>query len=162
MHDLIKGDARILSTTPDEHSTIEAINNALAGTRKAQITSTSTGKRNFESPYALVRHGAQTSFISYLLSGAGGAELKISNTARIPYEDQVTHIDGPIAVFDSIGKAYILASIAEVYWYYRKNGLLDQIPFYYFFKDLRANYPKQIQEHTDTLNGLLSKYVRKQ
>lgn len=160
MHDLIKNDARILAATVDESSAIDALNNALLrndATRKAKIDAS---QRTYKSPYALIRHGAQTSFLSYLLSNDGASELEIPDTARMPKEDQILNIDPNIVMFDEAGKAYILDSISKIYWFYKTNDLLNQIPFYYFFKDLRTVAANQtnLDKYTTYLNSILSKY----
>jgi hypothetical protein len=167
MHDLIQKNNRILATTPDEHSIIEFLNNAMLqsdATRKGNVDKTKGTKRNYESPYALIRHGAQTSFMSYLLSNPSELSKGIppsDNLIRIPYEDQVMNIDSNILMFDESGRTFNLDSVSKVYWYYDKNGLLDQIPFYYFMKDLKTNdkYSEELGGFATDINNMLKNYI---
>lgn len=169
MHDLLGKTGRILATTPEEHSAIEYLNNAMLATdssRGTNVTNTKGSKRNFESPYALIRHGAQTSYMSYLLSNEGKTDLtkalSTNPTTKLPHQDQVMNIDANIVMFSSDGKAYILNSIEKIYVFYKNNGLLNQIPFYYFFADLQTKYPanKKLGEYANTINGFLKNYIK--
>ncbi len=150
MHDLLFKWNRIVAGTPDEHSYVETLNNALlAGDadRKAHVVATLGGtERNFHSPYALIRHGAQTSYMSFLLSNekelAKCLEIVKEQEAQgkicLVAEQSVVNISDSIVMFESDGNAYILSGLKEVYSYYASRGLLQQIPFYYFFKFLKG------------------------
>lgn len=168
MHDLIKNNNRILATTPDEHSIIEFLNNAMLlkdPTRKENVDRTKGVGRNYESPYALIRHGAQTSFMSFLLTNDGKKDmlkaLQADNLAKLPYEDQVMNIDSNIVMFDENMHAFHLDSISKVYWYYINNKLEKQIPFYFFVKDLK-NTPKfkaRLDGFATDINKMIQNYV---
>lgn len=166
MHDLIKNNNRILAATVDEMSAIDQLNNAMLANetgRKEKVTkSIGEGGRSYSSPFALIRHGAQTSFISYLLSEEGKSELKVPDTARLPLEGVVTTIDPDIVVFTASGEAYILKTIAEVYNFYKKFDLLKQVPFYNFFDDLKKDERNKVKldEYTRYINGILKKSLR--
>lgn len=158
MHDLLANNKRILANTPDEGSTIGALNNSIysfEAIRKAKITDSSL--RTYKSEYALIRHGAQTNFMSYLLCASGSSDLVIPEIARIPSQGQVTTIDDNIVFFDKLGKAYQLDSLAKVYSFYAKNNLLDQIPFYYFFDDLTKTPANKtvISGYSQAINSIL-------
>lgn len=147
MHDLLKVTngtlARILATV-DEESAIEQFNNAILNadaTRKtavdASLANITPKPRLRESQYALIRHGAQTSFMGYLL-GPGGTEITATPGIPHPLQNAVVEIDPNICIFDTNGDAYILNGIPSIYAYYKAKNMLDQIPFYYFFRDLRG------------------------
>lgn len=169
MHDLLKKVGggplnRVLSGTPDEASAIDAFNLAMLKSdpaRKARVdawvNATQPAKRLATSEYALIRHGAQTSFISYLL-GPGETELRADRTATtIPLENQVNNIDPKICVFAADGQAFILDGVASIYRYYADNNLLDQISFYYFFKDLRTTYNAELNGFATEINTYIAK-----
>lgn len=172
MHDLLKTSGgrtdRILPSV-DEEAAIDAINKAILAVdtaRQTKVTASLTDTpdvRVRNSQYALIRHGAQTSFLSYLL-GPGGAELKPDpkappgSPARIPLEAAVNNIDASICIFDALGNAYILEGVAAIYKYYAANNLLDQISFYYFFNDLRKNNVENdrvLNGYADEINGYI-------
>ena len=103
MHDLLKYDGkeyvRILADTPDEHSAIDYFNLAMPGQDEQRFTKIKEvydkhDKRTADSGYALIRHGAQTSFMCYLHGIAGSKELekmlskKDSCSDKIPWEDK--------------------------------------------------------------------------
>lgn len=160
LHDLLKDKKRVLADNPDEKYILSALSDSMLKyksndpryvPRKKQVMRTSDAGRRYESPYSLIRHGAQTSFISYLLLGKSYTELKNFTDRGVPYRgtiyDEVSSrkidpdkkiktlamIDDPIVIFDSTGKSYLLDSVPKVYYYYKKEGLIDQLPFYYFF-----------------------------
>lgn len=166
MHDLIKNDYRILAATIDEESAIDQLNDALLindKNRKDNVEkSINENQRKSSSSYALIRHGAQTSFISYLLSNEGKGEIKIPDTARLPLEGTVTTIDPDIVVFMPNGEAYILKSISEVYHFYKKFNLLNQVPFYNFFDDLKKEEKnkQKLDSFSKYINELLGKSLR--
>lgn len=166
MHDLIKNNNRIIAATIDEKSAIDQLNNALLSTDENRMENLkkhlNENQRTYDSSYALIRHGAQTSFISYLLSEEGKGDLEIPTTARLPLEGSVTTIDPDIVVFTPNGEAFILKSISEVYNFYKKFDLLHQIPFYNFFADLKANesYRQKLDEYTIYINQILEKSLR--
>lgn len=167
MHDLIKNNSRILAATIDEKSAIDQLNNALLRNdeiRKEKVKkSINENQRIYSSSYALIRHGAQTSFISYLLSDEGKGDLKITDTARLPLEGTVTTIDPDIVIFLPNGEAYILKTISEVYNFYKKFNLLSQVPFYNFFDDLKKvdTYKPKLDSYTKYINELLKKSLHK-
>lgn len=181
MHDLLKCSGgsvtRILAGTPEESSAIDALNLGILPAQTASplnqvVISQSdltrrervyermtrgghTDERSFKSAYALIRHGAQTSFVSYLLSHSGVAEIPedIAGQHRIYLEQAVTKLDPEIVVYDNNKNAYLLDSIDAVYSFYYNNNLLNQIPFYYFFEDLRAK-GVNLDAYTTQLNTL--------
>ncbi|MQA42481.1 hypothetical protein [Rugamonas aquatica] len=171
MHDLLKKVGggplnRVLAGTPDEASAIEAFNLAILNgdpARKtkvnAWVNASQPAKRLATSEYALIRHGAQTSFISYLL-GPGETELRADRAATtIPLEDLVNNIDPKICVFAADGRAFILDTVAKIYRYYADNNLLDQIPFYYFFRDLKKldpNYKRDLVTYAREINAYIA------
>ncbi|MBB3121500.1 hypothetical protein [Pseudoduganella violacea] len=167
MHDLLKFSHgrcnRILAGTPDEASAIDAFNSAILNEdkeRKNRVTASLAATpeaRLRASEYALIRHGAQTSFFSYLL-GPGRHELEVpENPKFLQLEAAVNNIDPNICIFDPQGQAYILKGVAEIYSYYALNNLLDQIPFYYFFKDLRSDplYKKELKKFSIEINSYI-------
>lgn len=170
LHDLIKNGTRIVATTPDEHSLMDALNYKLIEgdpIRAEKIKKypyeeecKTSPVRTTHSPYALVRHGAQTSFMDFMLSCQGKIDLEkhLRKPAEelLPAEDKIIKIDKKIVMFDSQGDAYILDSMAKVYAYYKTNQLLRQIPFYYFFNDLRqAGYDEEIKQYSKEINQIL-------
>ncbi|MCX4029565.1 hypothetical protein H0A36_03905 [Endozoicomonas sp. SM1973] len=77
MHDLLKENKRILAGTPDESSTINSLLVKMNEGSKTKIKDTEAVRgRWFNSQYAWIRHGAQTSFISYLLDQNSIEEMK--------------------------------------------------------------------------------------
>jgi len=167
LHDLIKSNNRILASTIDEKSALDQLNNAMLANdeiRKQRVNqSLSENQRKYTSPYALIRHGAQTSFISYLLSEEGKEELVVPDTARLPLEGLVTTIDPDIVVFTSNGEAYILNDISHVYFFYKKYDMLNQVPFYYFFDDLKKDElnREKLDSYSIYINNLLKKSLHK-
>lgn len=163
MHDLIKNNSRILAATIDEKSAIDQLNNSMLGndlSRKNKVNHLiDPDQRTYASSYALIRHGAQTSFISYLLSDEGKGELKIPDTARLPLEGAVTTIDPDMVVFLPNGEAHILKNISEVYHFYKKFDLLKQVPFYHFFDDLKKvdTNKQKLDSFTLYINAILKK-----
>jgi hypothetical protein len=161
MHDLLKKTGsvqtepwgRILAGTVDEKSAVETLNRAMLGCVQDQNRQQAVdaylrqnkNNRNYESRYALIRHGAQTNYMSMLLSSAGEEDLRKARNdilaRRTLPTPGVTDIDKNIVLFDENGLAYIFDQIGTIYAYYAKMGLLNQIPFYYFFSDLKQDYP---------------------
>lgn len=165
MHDLLKEGKRVLSNTPEEASTIH---NLLVIMDKGGLHIKEKEKfegRWFNSPYAWIRHGAQTSYISYLLSGYNSTELKERlnyEIDKLPLQGKVTTIDDNIVMFDQQEKAYLLDSRDKIYQYYKDKNLLEQIPFYFFFDDLiKKNEAKKeiIENYAKELYSYLKKTV---
>lgn len=172
MHDLICNGRRPLANTPEELSSMDYLNFAMIS--KDRIRSAKVdlkGKeRHHKSPYALIRHGAQTSYLDYLTTDKGEAELKVKleenlrkiqtdgYVSMLPFGDSVVKIDKNIAVFDNKGKAYILNEVGQIYKFYAKNNLVDQIPFYNFFDTLHGivRYAEEIERFAAYINALLS------
>lgn len=95
-------------------------------------------------PHEAEQYGAQTSFMSFLLSQEGLKEMKVPYQAILPFENEVLNIDeNGMVFFNEKGNAYILNSFQKIYHFYSQKKLidgkvlLDQIPFYFFFKALR-------------------------
>lgn len=172
MHDLICNGRRPLANTPDELSSMDYLNHAMIAKDKFRATKVDLlGKERFhKSPYALIRHGAQTAFFDYLTTDKGEAELKkrLEENLRaigtegyvsmLPYGDMVVKIDENIAMFDQNGKAYMLHGVGQIYRFYVKHNLLDQIPFYNFFDALHGfdEYKMDIERFAAYINALLS------
>lgn len=160
MHDLLKDGDRILAGTSDEESAIQALNAAMlkADGERAKKVKAENSSRMRNSNYALIRHGAQTSYISYLL-GAGSGELTSGKVkpqkGMIPDQDKIANISSDICIFDSDGKAHILKSVGSIYQYYKAQDLLNQVPFYYFFNDLAKKHKREIAEYAT----VISKYM---
>ena len=174
MHDLLKYEkekyVRIVADTVDEHSAIDYFNLAMARDdpqrfEKIQAMYATARKRTADSGYALIRHGAQTSFMCYLHGITGSEELKKmlskgeAHSTEIPWENTIMNIDPNICMFDHLGNAYILNDLKAVYGYYKKKDLLLQIPFYYFFKDIKAKpeYKKKLDDYAAQINEYLRK-----
>lgn len=181
MHDLICKGRRVLATTPEEQSALDKLNLAILAADSVRSARVETRKRCHESPYALIRHGAQTSYFDFLLSCKGEAEMRKAFAQKrkeradaekrakaagtepapdmpmLPFGDSVIKIDDRIAVFDNKGRMFILQGAAAVYRFYRDAGLRDEIPFYYFFHALRqdSRYAGRIDRHIRSLNGIL-------
>lgn len=161
MHDLLKDGNRILAGTSSEATAIEALNNAMLksdGPRAEKIRAEGAGRPQ-QSNYALIRHGAQTSYISYLL-GAGASELtsgKVKPTkGMIPDQDKIANISSDICIFNSAGEAHILTGVGSIYQYYKANELLDQIPFYFFFNDLSKKHKAEIARFADAIGKYIT------
>jgi hypothetical protein len=155
MHDLFHAKKRIVAGTMDENPYIIKLNNAMAREVKRHINVLIKPEQEPETvEYALIRHGAQTMYIDYLLNRERG-ELKIPSDRRfLPDEDSIINIDNHIVMFDNEGKAYILNGVPEICSYYKQNGLFENIPFYYFFHSLRTH-----PNLSDTDKGLLNSYA---
>lgn len=175
LHDFLKNGQRSLDT-----SEIELFNQRLLQggdpTRKKKVDQTSEAGRTLHSPYSPIRHGAQTSFVSFLLSEEGVKEIKVPKDSTLPFENAVLNIDDTgIAFFNEKGNAYILDSIEKIYHFYSHKQLadgkklLDEIPFYFFFKALRKTkfneevyYDEQnralnkLEVYSDYINGIIS------
>lgn len=144
MEDLLHKDKegkyqRVLATTPEEKVLIDALN---ACTSRG-LGQTPKDKRSTANEYSVIRHGAQTSFISYLLSNIGSKELAgevQKDSDSIPFQGSVVTVSSPICVFDGEG-IYILSNVNEIYQFYKSRDLLNEIPFYYFLDDLAKKYP---------------------
>ncbi|NEQ75332.1 MAG: hypothetical protein F6K23_21145 [Okeania sp. SIO2C9] len=153
LHDLFRNKQRVLSSVDERHDLdILALRmiDACPSNRKDKFNSQSG--RAFESPYSLVRHGAQTNFISFLLSHSGEGDLtniiqgwQQDIPARLPLEGAVTTIDDNVIMYDPQGQASFLDSLEKVYHYYQREGLLAQIPFYFFI----ANLKQRVDSETD-------------
>jgi len=174
MHDLFKFASdeykRITADTVDESAPIDLFNHWMAQAidddrRKAVTAIEDKKQRATVSEYSLIRHGAQTSFMCYLHGVAGSKELlKYMQTQnpedgeKVPWQDTVMNISRSICMFDKDGQAYILDAPEKIYWYYKTRGLLKQIPFYYFFKDLAGTPGIPVSEYAETLNRYLRNF----
>lgn len=169
MHDLFKykgSYCRIIAGSPEEESAIDHLNLAIlqgeSGRKKKVDQSIRTGSRRLRtSAYSLIRHGAQTSFMDYLHSLTGSRDLKnffhqTNDMNRIPWENSVMNISAPICMFDKDGRIFLLHTPQEIYGYYKTRGMLEHIPFYYFFKQLREDRPAGfLDEYAETINRYL-------
>lgn len=159
MHDLIKDFGkqvvRIPAGTPEEEAAIEHLNKAMlkADPKRFEKVKADKPSRLRESNYALIRHGAQTSYYSYLL-GAGAWELTSGKVKAekskdgkylIPDQEKIANISSDICVFNPEGEAYILKDEGQIYKYYEEHKLLEQIPFYFFFEPLVKKHGKDLQ-----------------
>ncbi|WP_428223503.1 hypothetical protein [Flavobacterium sp.] len=158
MHDLLKKNIRILANTPEELSTINQLTTAalFSDTERLKKTNNHLGRRH-SSPYSTIRHGAQTNYLSYLIAHPG--ELKsVNDPELLPYENAVLNIDGKLLAITAKG-SYILNSIEEVYNFYKSEGILQQIPPYYFFNYIRSKnaLKNEIPIYTNYINKLLLK-----
>lgn len=179
MHDLIKKGNRIVAATPDEHSAIDQLNGSILRKNiegvsdhqnpdmKRERLVNGTGKRSYLSPYSLIRHGAQTSFMCYMLSTDGRTDLNEAmkeslQCELLPAEDKVLKIDGNILMFDEFGEAYLLDSVRHIYHYYKNKNLLMQVPFYYFFHDLRRidSNKVHLEKYTEYINTICLAKIR--
>lgn len=172
MHDLIWKGVRPSANSPEELSSIDYLNSAILkkDVNRAENVKLGKSERYHKSPYALIRHGAQTAFFDYLTTDKGEAELKEkleenlraigteNYVSRLPFGNLVVKIDEHIAMFDDKGKAYLLNGVGAVYNFYLRHKLLDQIPFYNFFEALHGitAYKKEIEEFAAYINTLLS------
>lgn len=155
MHDLIKDFGkqvvRIPAGTPEEEAAIESLNKSMlkADPKRFEKVKADKPSRLREANYALIRHGAQTSYYSYLL-GAGSWELtsgkvkadKKEGKWLIPDQDKIANISSDICVFNPEGEAYILENEGQIYKYYEEHDILQQIPFYFFFEPLSKKHGK--------------------
>jgi len=124
-------------------------------------------ERLTECEYSLIRHGAQSSYVSYLWSDEGVKELEniyneyvaeTGNKAKnflAHLEESIVKIGTPLCAIDATG-SYILENVEDVVAYYRDRGLLDQIPVYYFINDLK----KRIKEEKKFLLDI-EEYISK-
>lgn len=175
MHDLFLhkgGYCRIIAGSPEEESAIDRLNLAILqeesgkdGRKKKVDQSIRTGSQRLRtSEYSLIRHGAQTSFMSYLHTLTGSRDLRdflrrTDGTNRIPWENSVMNISAPICMFDKDGRIFILHTLQEIYGYYKTRGMLEHIPFYYFFKLLREDRPAGfLDEYAETINCYLRNF----
>jgi hypothetical protein len=158
MHDLVKKGARVFSGTPDEESAIEALNDAMlkADPERSKKVHAEKASHTRDSNYALIRHGAQTSYISYLL-GAGRSEIaKVTvKDGMIPDQEKIANISADICVFTATGEAYLCTGVGSVYKFYEANHLLDQMPLYFFFKDLSAKHQKELAPYAEWISKYL-------
>lgn len=177
MHDLFgfqqSRPVRILAETPDEHSAVDRLNAAMlrAGddARREKVAAIGSAARLATSEYSLIRHGAQTSFMCYLHSITGSKELRAwlldhrtEGLDRIPWQDAVMNISGTICMFDNEGAIFILDTPQKIYRCYKTKEMLQQIPFYYFFKELDDSplpreYAREINEYLCNFCGIPAK-----
>ena len=145
---------RILSSTPDEKSMIDGLNHCMMNNTERSYY-LNTFKRTSQCPYSLIRHGAQSSFVSYLISYEGTDELSkyYNESGRdcIAFVNKLQKLalkieDSRLCAFDETGKIYILNEIKDIYCFYKSKNILDQIPFYYFLYDLENNQCKVEEE----------------
>lgn len=166
MHDLVKNGTRVLAGTPDENSLIDGLAIKLLKTPNLE-RKLDPEQRAFKSRYFLIRHGAQTNFISFLLSHLGETELKKDISTwkkenippRLPKADNVTKIDENVIMYDPKGKVYLLKRVGEVYKYYEHANLLNQIPFYFFIEDLKNNVKDNDNEYLQKCATEINKWL---
>lgn len=124
-----------------------------------------------KSSYALIRHGAQTNYVDFMLSQSSKKDLKklfeeakAKNLAISENPDllkghpeanllpelkehlflaltdnPVVTIEPHIVMFAPDGLIYDLDGLTEIYAFFKKNEILDRIPFYYFFSVLKKS-----------------------
>jgi hypothetical protein len=149
IYDLIKHNHRILAGTSDERDVLGLLNSAIFNADLARKVKAEKGRR-FHAAYSPIRHGAQTSFMDYLLDIGQTGDLRKfpdAKTVRLSIEGKILTIAKHIVLFEDNGTASILNSIARIYQYYKDHDLIEQMPFYYFFNDLR-----NIRENEERLN----------
>jgi hypothetical protein len=164
IHDLVKRNLRILAGTPDERDSIGLLNSAILDADLERKTKAEKG-RGFHAAYSLVRHGAQTSFMDYLLGIGQTGDLRKfpdAKTVRLSVAGKILTIAKNIVMFEDNGRACILNSIARIYQYYKDHGLIEQIPFYYFFNDLRniRENEERLNEFAADINRILSGSIK--
>ncbi|WP_062061684.1 hypothetical protein [Aquimarina longa] len=156
MHDLLKDKTRLLATTPDERSLISNLSFALLKDDPRTAKTSEFSGRIQDAPYSCIRHGAQTSFLSYLL--ANQAEIKKGAEGDLlPYENSILNIDTNLCGITPDG-AYIMDSIEKIYTFYANYTILSEIPVYYFFKYVRSvpGLQVKIDQYTEYINNLLN------
>lgn len=124
-----------------------------------------------KSSYALIRHGAQTNYVDFMLSQPTKKELKkLFEEAKAKNlairekpellnghpevnlfpelkehfflaltDNPVVTIEPHFVMFAPDGKIYDLDGLTEIYAFFKKNEILDRIPFYYFFRVLKKS-----------------------
>lgn len=153
---------RALAATPEEKSAINYMNNSIDRLGKRKNDEISEEDTTL-CEYSVIRHGAQSTHISLLLSESGNKELaciidkavEAKKTLMQYLEGKTVFVDCPLCAVDKNGKWYILNNMNEIVSFYRKNEILQYIPFYYFLKDLKKDNPQKIEEIERYISNLL-------
>ncbi len=135
---------RALAATPEEKSAINYMNNSIDRLGKRKNDEISEEDTTL-CEYSVIRHGAQSTHISLLLSESGNKELACiidkaveAKETLIQYlEGKTVFVDCPLCAVDKKGEWYILNNMNEIVSFYENNKLIQYIPFYYFLKDLK-------------------------
>lgn len=153
---------RALAATPEEKSAINYMNNSIDRLGKRKNNEISEEDTTL-CEYSVIRHGAQSTHISLLLSESGNKELAcIINKADEAKETLIQYLEGktvfvdcPLCAVDKKGEWYILNNMNEIVSFYWSNNILQYIPFYYFLKDLKKDNPQEIEEIERYISKLL-------
>lgn len=153
---------RALAATPEEKSAINYMNNSIDRLGKRKNNEISEEDTTL-CEYSVIRHGAQSTHISLLLSESGNKELaciigkavEAKETLMQYLEGKTVFVDCPLCAVDKNGEWYILNNMNEIVSFYRKNEILQYIPFYYFLKDLKKDNPQKIEEIERYISNLL-------
>lgn len=153
---------RALAATPEEKSAINYMNNSIDRLGKRKNDEISEEDTTL-CEYSVIRHGAQSTHISLLLSESGNKELACiidkaveAKETLIQYlEGKTVFVDCPLCAVDKKGEWYILNNMNEIVSFYENNKLIQYIPFYYFLKDLKKYNPQKIEEIERYISNLL-------
>lgn len=153
---------RALAATPEEKSAINYMNNSIDRLGKRKNNEISEEDTTL-CEYSVIRHGAQSTHISLLLSESGNKELACiidkaveAKETLIQYlEGKTVFVDCPLCAVDKKGEWYILNNMNEIVSFYENNKLIQYIPFYYFLKDLKKYNPQKIEEIERYISNLL-------
>lgn len=153
---------RALAATPEEKSAINYMNNSIDRLGKRKNDEISEEDTTL-CEYSVIRHGAQSTHISLLLSELGNKELACiidkaveAKETLIQYlEGKTVFVDCPLCAVDKKGEWYILNNMNEIVSFYENNKLIQYIPFYYFLKDLKKYNPQKIEEIERYISNLL-------
>lgn len=117
--------------------------------------------------YSLIRHGAQSSYISLLLSKNGERELKdaileLQDKEQLvkSLQEKTLFVDKNLCAVDECGNWYLLDNLDRVVSFYTQRNLIDKIPFYYFLsklvdKNLTKDEKEAIIKMESYINSLL-------
>ncbi len=153
---------RALAATPEEKSAINYMNNSIDRLGKRKNDEISEEDTTL-CEYSVIRHGAQSTHISLLLSESGNKELaciidkavEAKKTLMQYLEGKTVFVDCPLCAVDKNGEWYILNNMNEIVSFYENNKLIQYIPFYYFLKDLKKDNPQKIEEIERYISKLL-------
>lgn len=153
---------RALAATPEEKSAINYMNNSIDRLGKRKNNEISEEDTTL-CEYSVIRHGAQSTHISLLLSESGNKELACiidkaveAKETLIQYlEGKTVFVDCPLCAVNKKGEWYILDNMDEIVSFYWRNNILQYIPFYYFLKDLKKDNPQKIEEIERYISNLL-------
>lgn len=153
---------RALAATPEEKSAINYMNNSIDRLGKRKNDEISEEDTTL-CEYSVIRHGAQSTHISLLLSESGNKELaciidkavEAKKTLMQYLEGKTVFVDCPLCAVDKNGEWYILNNMNEIVSFYENNKLIQYIPFYYFLKDLKKDNPQKIEEIERYISNLL-------